>query len=183
MAKILCHLIKGINQSTDFIIGNPCDAETEISKAREIILRFDQEILLGLVYLVEGLIEKAKLDFDNAKFILERALDIFERYLNVAFMNIALIHLCDSEIESITIGSKNIELSGPWMARLLYYVENKDLPGIEAHAKLLKAKFLQKQEQFEQSERLVSEVQKISESPSVEYLENIAKVLLSKQRK
>jgi tetratricopeptide (TPR) repeat protein len=163
-------------------LGNINDAETEISKVREIILKSADEVHLGLVYLVEGLIEKAKLDFDNAKLALEQALDIFERYLSVAFINIALIHLCDIEIESLSSGSKNIEISGPWMARLFYHVEKKELPGIEAQAKLLKAKFLQKQEQFDQSERLVSEVQKISESPNVEYLEDVARVLLPKRK-
>jgi len=164
-------------------LGNIDDAETEISKAREILLRSDQEVLLGFVYLVEGLIEKAKLDFENAEFTLERALDIFERYLNVAFINIALIHLCDIEIESFTSSSKNIELSGPWMARLLYQVEKKDLPGFEAQAKLLKAKFLMKQAHIDESSKLVSEVRKISESPNVEYLEKVAEVLIPELRK
>jgi len=163
-------------------LGNINEAETEISKAREIILKSDDEVRLGLIYLVEGLIEKAKLDFDNAKFTLERALDIFERYLSVVFINIALIHLCDIEIESITTGSKNIEISGPWMTRLLYQMEKKDLPGFEAQAKLLKAKFLMKQAQIEESSKLVFEVQKLSKSQNMEYLEKVVEVLIPKVR-
>ncbi|MFW9806995.1 MAG: hypothetical protein ACFFFK_09735 [Candidatus Thorarchaeota archaeon] len=159
-------------------LGNINDAETEISKAQERILKSSDEVLLGLVYLVEGLIEKAKLDLNTAKFTLEKALDIFERYLSIAFINIALIHLCDIEIESISSGIKNIELSGPWMARLFYHVEKKDLPGIEAQAKLLKAKFLMKQALIDESSKLVSEVQEISKSQNMEYLKKVAKVLV-----
>jgi tetratricopeptide (TPR) repeat protein len=164
-------------------VGIISEAESAISKASTIVLKSNDEVLLGLVYLVEGLIEKTKLAFDNAKFTLEQALDIFERYLSNAFINITLIHLCDLEIETFGSNSKNIELSGPWMARLFYHVEKKDLPGIEAQAKLLRAKFLKKQERIDESNKLVSEVSKISKSQNMEYLDDVAKVLIPKVRK
>ena len=74
--------------------------------------------------------------------------------------------------------SKNIELSGPWMARLLYHIEKNDLPGIEAQAKLLKAKFLLQTERIDESDKLISEVQKISKSQNMEYLGKVAEVLI-----
>jgi tetratricopeptide (TPR) repeat protein len=166
-------------------LGNVNDAESEILKAKEIILKSDNEPRLGLVYLVEGLIEKAQQDFANATLTLERALDIFERYLNKAFLNIALINLCDIEIETLDYDKrdKKVEGSGPWMTRLEEYIDKNDLPAIEGYLKLLKAKFLYKMAEVKESQKLVSEVREISKSQSMEYLEDVAKVLLPEIRK
>lgn len=166
-------------------LGNVNDAEPLILKAKGIILKSHDEVRFGLVYLIEGLMEKAQQDFANAMFTLERALDIFERNYNLAFINLALIHLCDIEIEIVDYEKrrKNADISGPWMTRLEKYVEKNDLVAIEGHLKLLKAKFLYKQAKFKQSEKLVIEVRKISKSQSMEYLEDVVRVLIPEVRK
>jgi len=166
-------------------LGNVNDAEPLILKAKGIILKNHDEVRLGLVYLIEGLMEKAQQDFANAMFTVERALDIFERNYNRAFINLSLIHLCDIEIETFDYDKrgKKVELSGPWMTKLEEHVEKNDLPAIGGHLKLLKAKFLYKQAQFKKSEKLVTEVRKISKSQSMEYLDDVAKVLIPEMRK
>lgn len=164
-------------------LGNVNDAEPVIMKAKEIILKSSNEVRLGLVYMVEGLIEKAQRDYGAASFTLERALEIFERYMSLAFVNVSLVNLCDIEIETFDYEDKKTDLSGPWMARLIEHVEKNDLPAIEGHLKLLKAKFLYKQAQFKQSEKLLTEVRMISKSQSMEYLDDVAKVLIPESRK
>jgi tetratricopeptide (TPR) repeat protein len=167
-------------------LGNINDAEPLILKAKELILKAHDEVRLGMVYLIEGLMEKAQQDFANAMHTIEGALDIFERYHNPAYINSALIHLCDIEIETFDYEKqdKRVRLSGPWMSRLRDHVKKNKLLAIEGHLKLLRAKFLHKRAQFKQSKKLVTEVKKISKTnQEMEYLEEVAKVLIPKVRK
>jgi len=156
------------------------DAETSLSKAKELVLKRDDEVHLGLTYFVEGLIEKARGEFASASYSLDNALGIFERYYSQAYHNMTLIHLTDIEVESFPYSTKNekLDYSGPWMRKLLDLVAKKSLPGIEAQSKLLRAKFLFKQGQFTQSNKLVKEVLKTSKSSSMHYLENLSKLML-----
>ncbi|MFW9954091.1 MAG: hypothetical protein ACFFD3_06030 [Candidatus Thorarchaeota archaeon] len=156
------------------------EAEKSITKAKELVLKSDDEVRLGLTYFVEGLIEKSRHEFASASYTLENALDIFERYYSQAFVNITLIHLTDIEIESFSYKTTNekLESSGPWMKKLLDLVAKKDLPGIDAQSKLLRAKFLFKQAQFTQSKKLIKEVLKTSKFPGLQYLENMVKLML-----
>jgi len=156
------------------------EAEKSITKARELVLKSDDEVRLGLTYFVEGLIEKSRHEFASASYTLENALDIFERYYSQAFVNITLIHLTDIEIESFSYETTNEkpESSGPWMKKLLDLVAKRNFPGIDAQSKLLRAKFLFKQAQFTQSKKLIKEVLKTSKFPGLQYLENIVKLML-----
>lgn len=156
------------------------DAETQISKARKYILKSDNEVRLALTYFVEGLIEKSRHNFSDASYSFDRALSIFERYYSNAFINMTLVQLTDIEIDTFPYETLNesLDLSGPWMEKLWDHVRKNNLPGIDAQFKLLKAKFLFKQGQVDQSKKLVKEVQKISKSSNMRYLEDKAKLLL-----
>ncbi len=156
------------------------DAEIILSQAKELILKSDDEVRLALTYFVEGLIEKSRNDFAAASYTFDRALSIFERYYSHAFINLTLVYLADIEIDTFSYETLNesLDFSGPMMEKLWDHVRKNNLPGIDAQSKLLKAKFLFKQGQVEQSKKLVKEVQNISKSSNMQYLEDMAKLLL-----
>ncbi|MCK4568334.1 MAG: hypothetical protein KAU48_13595, partial [Candidatus Thorarchaeota archaeon] len=156
------------------------DAETVLSQAKELILKSDDEVRLALTYFVEGLIEKSRHDFAAASFTFDRTLSIFERYYSQAFINMTLVYLTDVEIDTFSYETmnENLDISGPWMEKLWDHVRKNNLPGIDAQSKLLKAKFLFKQGQVEQSKKLVKEVHKISKSSNMQYLKDNARLLL-----
>jgi hypothetical protein len=64
------------------------------------------------------------------------------------------------------------------MRKLLDHIEEKDLPGTAAHAKLLLAKFRFKQGRIQESKKLVEEVFELSEKTEMHYLKDKAKLLV-----
>jgi hypothetical protein len=91
-----------------------------------------------------------------------------------------LVEIVDAEIEVVTSkkDSAGLEVSGPWMRKLLDHVEEKDLPGTAAHTKLLLAKFRFKQGRVEESKKLLEKVLDISEKTGMYYLKDKAKLLV-----
>ncbi|MGY5860257.1 MAG: tetratricopeptide repeat protein [Candidatus Thorarchaeota archaeon] len=156
------------------------EAETSISKAKELVLKSDDEVRLGLTYFVEGVIEKYRRDFISASYTLETALRIFERYYSHAYLNMTLIHLTDIEIESFSFATQKGKLgsSGSWMDKLLDHVTKNDLPGTKAQSEILRAKFLFKQGQAGQSKKIIKGVLKTAKSPNMQYLENLIKMTI-----
>jgi tetratricopeptide (TPR) repeat protein len=161
-------------------LDQPEEAFQSLHKAREIALKSGNEGFLGHVYLVEGLIQKKRHDFTSATFALDKALDIFERLQGLSFTNLALIHLTDVEIELYSYDKKGTKtnLSGPWMQRLLEQVEQRELPGIAAQAKLLQAKFHFKRGEIVQSRKMLKRVLKTSKTSSMHYLKDMAELVI-----
>ena len=95
-------------------------------------------------------------------------------------MHSTLIEMVDAEIEITTTkkNSADLEVSGPWMRKLLDHVEERDLPGTAAQAKLLLAKFRFKQGKLKKSRKLVDEVLKIAEKTGMYYLKDKAEFLV-----
>jgi len=120
---------------------------------------------------------KKRYEFPSAKFELEQAHSCFGSFPTT---NPTLIHLTDVEIEMFSYGKENTnaEVSGPWMQRLMEQVQEKDLPGIEAQALLLKAKFRFKQGRASDAKKLVKKVLKASKTSGMTYLKSMAESLL-----
>ena len=80
------------------------------------------------------------------------------------------------EIEMLSEESlkEKTESSGPWMQELEQYVQNYDLPGIAAQTLLLKAKLCHRQGQFDEVRKILKEVKKRAEAPSMRYLNDLA---------
>ncbi|MHA1949619.1 MAG: hypothetical protein ACXAAO_08865 [Candidatus Thorarchaeota archaeon] len=156
------------------------EASHSLEEARECIVKYGGEFLLGLVHLGEGLIQKKRHEFKSATFALEQSLSILEGLGGGAFKNVALIHLTDVEIEKYPYdkGTTKAKLSGPWMERLMEHVEQRDLPGIAAQAKLLQAKFHFKKGQMAQSRKMLKRVLKASETSSMNYLKDMAESVI-----
>jgi len=155
------------------------DAEESITKAKELALKSDNETRLGLIYFVEGLIEKSRHEFASANYSLEHALEIFERNYNQAYLNVTLFHLTDMEIEAFKYEKiTKAKFSGPWMTKLMKQVEERELPGFAIQALLLQAKFAFKWGRIAQSNKMIKRVLKAAETSGMMYLREMAESLV-----
>lgn len=150
-------------------------ARVELQRLHQLAIESGEDMFLMRYELLEALLDKAEGDFDNAKRTLEKIYGYYEKDPIPAFENHCLLHLVDIEIANLSIDSLDTkaELSGPWMKVLDEHVRRFDLPGIDAQSKFMKAKLRQKQCHTEEVTRLISEVSKASESPSMRYLKNL----------
>ena len=130
---------------------------------------------LTWVRLVEGHLDKMECEFDGAMECFTELMDNLKDDPVPLFQNICLLNLTEIEIEMLTEDSlnKKTDSSGPWMMRLIEHTEKNDLPGIAAPALLLKAKLRQRQSQYDEVRKLLKEVQKIGEAPSMRYLNDL----------
>ncbi len=156
------------------------EASQCLEKAHASSLNSGDETYLAYIHFLEGLLAKKQGDLLSAVFSLKNALEVYERFEFDAFINLALLELVDSEIDLVSPKKESggLEVSGPWMRKLLDRIEEKDLPGTAAQAKLLLAKFRFKQGRIEESRRLVEQVLDISEKTGMYYLKDKAELLI-----
>jgi hypothetical protein len=143
-------------------------------------LKSGDESSLGYIHFFEGLIAKKNGDLSTAVFSFKNAMEIFSKANSLTYMHFTFVELVDSEIELVASKkeSERLELSGPWMRKLHKHVAERDLPGIEAQAKILLAKFRFKQGRIDESRKLVDEVMQIAETSGMYYLKDKAKLLV-----
>lgn len=156
------------------------EAVKVLDDAKESSLKTGDEANIGRINLIEGLIQKRQHEYSSALFSLEEALDIFERLKILALINTTLVHMADAEIESYQYEKKatKMEISGPWMQRLMKHVEDRELPGFAAQALLLQAKFKFKQGEFAKSRRMLKRVLKSSDAPGLNYIKDMAEAVI-----
>ena len=156
------------------------EAKLCLDKAHASSLKSGSEIYLAHIHFLEGLMAKKQGDLSSAIFSFRNALEVYERFQSIAYINFSLLEIVDAEIEVIAPkkGGDSLEVSGPWMRKLLDYVEQKDLPGTAAQAKLLLAKFRFKQGRIKESRILVNEIFKVSEKTGMHYLKDKAELLV-----
>ncbi|TFG28845.1 hypothetical protein EU528_10660 [Candidatus Thorarchaeota archaeon] len=156
------------------------EAKQKLEKVSASSLKSGVETNLAFTHFLEGLLAIRQGDLSTAIFYLKKAFEIFERSQGLAYIHFTLIEMVDVEIEMTAPkkDSESLEVSGPWMQKLLDHVEERDLPGIEAQAKLLLAKFRFKQGRLTDSKILINEVLEISETSGMLYLREKAELLL-----
>jgi tetratricopeptide (TPR) repeat protein len=153
-------------------LGRNEEAEAEISKARISAPLAGDTAMLVLLDLIEGILDKSEKRYDNA-------VQTFVRVLNTTVdplrRSVCLLNLTEIEIEMLPKESlqANIDSSGPWMDKLNEHIGKNDYPGIAARALILKAKLCQKQGRYDEVRKLLKEVLKAAESPSMRYLKDI----------
>ena len=156
------------------------EANQHLGGARASALKSGDETALAYINFLEGLLAKKQGDLSTAIFSFENALEVYERFQVITSTNNVLVELVDAEIETV-ISRKDgagLEVSGPWMKKLLDHVEEKDLPGTTAHSKLLLAKCRFKQGRIKESRKLVDDVLEISEKTGMHYLKDKAELLV-----
>jgi len=176
-AEVLCQ----VQGTWAYLLLDKIDEASQcLEKARTSSLKSGDEIYLAYIHFLEGLLTKKQGDLSSAIFSFRNALEVYERHQFVVYNNFALLEMVDAEIESVTPkkDSARLEVSGPWMRRLLDYIEEKDLPGTAAQAKLLLAKFRFKQGRIKESRKLVEQVLDIPEKTGMHYLKDKAEILV-----
>ncbi|MFW9961873.1 MAG: hypothetical protein ACFFDV_12710 [Candidatus Thorarchaeota archaeon] len=156
------------------------EASQCLEKARASSLKSGLESYLANIHFLEGLLAKKQGDLSSAIFSFKNALEFYERTQSLTYIHHTLVEMVDTEIE-ITTPKKdgaNLEVSGPWMRRLFDRIEERDLPGTAAQAKLLLAKFRFKQGRIEESRKLVKQVLDISKKTGMHYLKDKAELLV-----
>ena len=156
------------------------EASESLDKARELSLKYGEETDVGFIHVLEGMLAKRNGDLASASYSFNQAFGIFKKSNSTAYINFTLVELVDTEIELIS-NKKDIpslDNSGPWMRELQQHVAERDLPGTEAHAKLLLAKFRFKQGRVTESQSLADEVLDIAETTGMTYLKKKAEDLL-----
>ncbi|MDF1540392.1 MAG: hypothetical protein P1Q69_15965 [Candidatus Thorarchaeota archaeon] len=127
--------------------------------------------------ILEGILEKSENSIESAAASFEKLLLSFKDDPMPLFENICLLNLVDIEIEMQHPESidTNADTSETWMNALMEHLSRHDFPGIATQSKIMKAKFRQKQGRYGEVNRIVSDVLRDSESPSMRYLKNLAK--------
>jgi tetratricopeptide (TPR) repeat protein len=156
-------------------LGRYEEARTELGIAHKLVIKTGSTSELMWVRLVEGHLDKMECKFSGAIECFTEVLNTLKDDPVPLFQNICLLNLTEIEIEKLTEDSliKKIDSSGPWMVRLIKHAEKNDLPGIAARALLLKARLRQKQKQYDEVRKLLKEVRKIGEAPSMRYLNDL----------
>ena len=170
-----------IQQTWAYLLLDMIDEASQcLEKARVSSLKSGDESYLAYIHFLEGLLAKKQGDLPSAVFSLKNALEIYERSQGLATFHFVLTEIVDAEIDLVSLKKDSVELevSGPWMRKLLDHIEEKDLPGTSAQATLLLAKFRFKQGRVKESKKLVEQVLDISEKTGMHYLKEKAELLL-----
>ena len=158
------------------ILGRFDEAKTEIVVCHELASKSGDSQSMEWYNMVEGILDKAESNFENAVTNFKEVLKYYEEDPTPVVQNTCLLNLTEIEIEMLTEESldEKSESSGPWMKKLVEHAEKNDLPGIAARALLLKAKLRHRQGQYDEVRKILKEVQKTAEAPSMKYLNDLA---------
>jgi tetratricopeptide (TPR) repeat protein len=156
-------------------LGRTDEARDELEKSKRLAIKSGGIDNMLISQMVEGILDKAENDSESAVHIFEEVLKARERDILNWWEVTCLLNLVDIEIEMLSpkLIDINTDSSGPWMQRLEEYVRETDVPGIAARSLLLKAKLRRKQGRHDEVRRLLKEVLKAAESPSMRYLKDI----------
>jgi tetratricopeptide (TPR) repeat protein len=157
-------------------LGRVEEAKSELATAHSYAVKSGDSDQIAWVTLVEGVLEKTEKNYEGATTTLKELLKYHESSPIPVIKNICLINLTEIETDTLTeeVLRERTDSSGPWMNTLFEYAEENGFPGITARAFLLKAKLRQRQGQYEEVRKILKEVQKTAESPSMRYLNEVA---------
>ena len=156
-------------------LGRLDEAKVELAVCKELASKSGESGYMVWYKMVEGILDKAESNFDNAVTNFKEVLKYYEEEPVPVYQNICLLNLTEIEIEMLTDESLNekSESSGPWMKKLEEHVTTNDLPGVAAQSKILKAKLRHRQGQYDKVRKILKEVQEIAQAPSMKYLNDM----------
>ncbi len=146
------------------------EAQKNLDKARELVMKSGLDRLLGRYYLASALLELAKGDYPAAMDFYEKSWDIFERAGELAGeMNRALLGLARAEIllDNQVKDAKKSVTCGRWLSKLEKFATERDLPGIRMQAALLKSEFYQNHGQLKDAQATLQDALNITDSRGV----------------
>ena len=156
-------------------LGRNTEASVEIEKLKKQALQSGIETNILWSNIVEGLFDKSEGNYESSIVQFKEAMKMMADSPFLMFKNICLLNLAEIEVDSFTPEQlkENLDLIGPWMEKLEEYAEKNDLPGIAARALLLKAKLRYRQGCLDEVRRILKEVLKTAEAPSMKYLNDL----------
>lgn len=157
-------------------LGRYDEAKSELVNAHSHAIKSGDSTQITWVTLVDAIMEKEEKNYEGAITAFKEVLKFYEANPRPVISNNCLINLTDIEIDTLTEEAlrQQSDSSGPWMHSLFEYAKKNEFPGIKARALLLKAKLRQRQGQYEEVRRILKEVQKTAESPSMRYLNEVS---------
>jgi tetratricopeptide (TPR) repeat protein len=152
--------------------GKIDDATNSLDIAKEWVLKSGLEPALAWWYRVEGLLEKAKGNYNSAMESLLASYKIILRNKRRSRLLMCLCDLAEIEVELLEPTRENWgeEYSGPWLQKAEETMLKEDLPGFIAIVKIIKAELRMKQGRHNEARSIVAEVSKIAENVGLEYL-------------
>lgn len=148
------------------------DATYHLDLAREALLKAGLESMIAVEYMLIGLLEQAKGDYDSAFDSLKNALNINSRNGRHNRVTSCLIKLAETEVLAFQPNSVNHEddVSGKWLAKLKKYGNEMDLPGVQGIAKYLLGELRLKQGRNLEAQEYIEEVLEMSKLPGLAFL-------------
>jgi tetratricopeptide (TPR) repeat protein len=169
-----------LNKAAALILLNRLDeAQIEIDVARRLNIETGLEPGLAYEYMVNGLLEKARGDYESALHSFETAMEIDERNSRFNRMIVDLMRLAETEVEAFdpTPENRDDELSGQWLERFDQFSKENNLPGFIGNALCLKSELRFKQGRHAEANQILSEVLKMAEHPGLAHLRDEAILL------
>jgi tetratricopeptide (TPR) repeat protein len=156
-------------------LGRTDEARDELEQSKRFAMKSGDVDNLILPQIVEGILDKTENQHESAVQTFEEVLRSLEQDPIPLFQNICLLNLLEIEIEKLSPEKIDInaDSSGNWMKGLDEHLEKNEFPGIAARSLILKAKLRQKQGRHDEVRKLLKEVLKAAESPSMRYLKDI----------
>lgn len=156
-------------------VGRLEEAKDALAETNEIALKSGDSNEIVYAQFVEGILDKAENNFDGAISNFTEVLKFYQESPSLLWENLCYLKLTEIEIDMLPKDSlkEKFESSGPWMKKLEANTQKNDLPGIAAQSLLLKAKLHHRQGQYDAVRKILKEVQKISEAPSMKYLNDM----------
>jgi len=156
-------------------LGRFDEAKAEIAVCHELASKSGISWQMTWNALLEGLLDKAESNFENAVTNFKDVLKYYEEDPIPNYQNICLLNLTEIEIDMLTDESldKKNDLSGPWMKKLEEHVKMNDIPGVAAQSMILKAKLRHRQGQYDEVRKILKEVVIIAQAPSMKYLNDL----------
>jgi tetratricopeptide (TPR) repeat protein len=157
------------------ILGRFDEAKAELAICNELASKSGVSWQMVWYNMVEGILDKAESNFDSAVINFKEVLKYYEEDPVPLLQNICLLNLTEIEIEMLTdeLLDEKSDSSGHWMKKLEEHAKMNDLPGVAAQSMILMAKLRYRQGQYDEVRKILKEVIKIAQAPSMKYLNDL----------
>ncbi|MHA1850714.1 MAG: hypothetical protein ACTSW8_05575 [Candidatus Thorarchaeota archaeon] len=148
------------------------DAAHYIDLGRESLLRVGIESMIAVEYMLNGLLEQVRGNYDSALDNLVTAMNVNRRNGRHNRVISCMIKLAETEVLAFQANSVNHDddFSGKWLARLEKCGDEMDLPGVKGIVRYLRGALRLKQGRILEAQECIEEVLEMSKLPGLAFL-------------